>query len=125
MKKKFSSPTKKIKKSNLKNCLHIFKLLQKADGSELKYILPFLNKEGRKAIYDCIFNAIYNDKISEFKKEEIRQALSKDAKTLKYLANTKRSEKRRRKVLTQRGGNFLPLLLSAAIPLITSLFNKS
>ena len=109
-------------KKCLGNQCHLLTLLGKADGAELSTALKCINRSGREAVYQCIYNCVYNPDIPKLKRAQIRKELGGKASILKYLANPGRSEKAKRKVLQQKGGNLLPLILSAAIPLITSLF---
>lgn len=110
-----------VNKKEAKDCLCLFNLMSKASPDEMETILRSLNQHGRSNVYKGISNSIYNPGVSEFKKNEIRKKLMNEGKTLKYLAGKRGNEKRKKKVLIQKGGALLPLILSAAIPLLSSL----
>ena len=111
---------------SLKDNRHLLYLMGKADNNaEMCATLKSLNKNGRDLIYQCIYNSIYNPDISELKRKEIRRKLASEEQLIKYLSNRGRSEEKKKKLLEQRGGFILPLLLSAAIPLVKKIFGDA
>lgn len=97
--------------------------LSKATPDELEVILRCMNRRGRETIYETIHNCLYNFDAASDKGRELRRSLGNERKVLEHLANPKRSEAGRRRLLEQRGGQLLPILLSLAIPLIEKLLH--
>ena len=107
----------------LRDIHNLARTLAKASEGELTSVLKCMNKHGRNAMYECIRNTLYHKGIPKFKQRELRAKLEPHKKDLKYLADGKRSEVRRRKLLVQKGG-ILPIILSVVAPLISSLLSS-
>ena len=108
----------------LRDIHNLARTLAKASEGELTSVLKCMNKHGRNAMYECIRNTLYHKGIPKFKQRELRTKLEPHKKDLKYLADGKRSEVRRRKLLVQKGG-ILPIILSVVAPLISSLLSAA
>ena len=104
---------RKGKRMHLEDVHRLAKVLSLAEPGELTSILKCLNTEGRKCLYSCVYNVIYNKSIaSKFKRREMKAKLKPHAKDLKYLADESKSDARRKTRLVQKGGQLIPIILS-------------
>jgi FMN-dependent NADH-azoreductase len=99
-------------------------VLKRCSPEELESMLKFINKEGRDTLYASIYNCMYNSNLPDNLKGVICN-LKSHRKTLEYLSKSSNDENKKKKILLQRGGQFLAPILSAAIPLLANwLFGK-
>jgi hypothetical protein len=103
---------------------HFLEVLERCDETELNSMLNFINKQGRETLYAAIFNCMYNAEMPDKHKRAICE-LMPHRKTMEYLSKSGNDEGKKKKLLVQRGGQFLAPILGAAIPLLASwLFGK-
>jgi hypothetical protein len=111
------------KSSGRKNVKKLVPLLQVLGGltsTQLGSVLEHLKADAREALYDCFYNCLYNKKIPKAARAELKTKLAARKRVISYLANPKNDPLKKRKLLKQTGG-FLPAILAAVLPLITSL----
>ena len=97
------------------------KLKSTRDPKERKKILESADKKLIGALIEVVANVL-NRKVI-LKPEQVKK-LSKHKKDFIKLGKT-RSLTKGKEIIVQNGGSFLPLLLGAVIPLITSLITKN
>ena len=106
-------PGRKNKRMHLQDVHRLAKVLSLVEPGELTTILKCLNTEGRRCLYSCVYNVIYNKSIaSKFKRKEMKAKLKPHAKDLKYLADESKSDARRKTRLVQKGGQLIPIILT-------------
>lgn len=83
-----------------------------------KKILKCCDSELTEAIAECIFNVLReNVKLEEKRIKKLR----KHKKTLRKLGDPEENLNKKKKIIIQSGGSFLPLLLT---PVVSYLFDK-
>lgn len=108
--------------SSYKKALPLLHALCHMKDDERESALEFLNGRGREVLYQCIFNCVFNQKVLPVeKRREIRKKLAGKAKVYEFLAKPSTKESGRKKKLLRQTGAGLPLILAAAIPILTSL----
>jgi hypothetical protein len=95
-------------------------ILHRAKPGELESLLHFINKEGRQTLYNCVYNCLYNNDLPELKQLELADILEAHEKTLNYFCSNHNDEHKKKKLLVQKGGQFLAPILGAIIPLLSS-----
>ena len=113
-----------ISRKKINSILELLRYLTKVKKSDQTTALKFINDEGLDYISETIYNILYNpeciSKLTNFKKKKLVQNLKPNSPILKKLCNKKYPIiSKRRKVL--QSGSGISLLLSAAIPFLTSL----
>ena len=106
-----------MKRNELKKVYPLQQLLQKLNTTQQKIILQYLNEDGCDAIYECMHNALYNDKITIRCKKKLKTALQDKKHICRSLLNPKLSKKVKQNRLVQTGGS-LSLILSTVLPLL-------
>lgn len=94
---------------------------------KFKKIISFLDEDSLKFLSECIRNTLAPERIKFFSKSQQKKIIRKlkpFKKNIRASIKPNLTHKRRKTILQNGGGWFLPLL-SAAIPLISSLFTKS
>lgn len=108
---------------NLKQKYSLYECLIKIPDNLRRHIIKHLDDDGINSICECIYNVIFTDlKLSKKKKNLLRKHIKKFPK-IKQLTNANVSVSKRRKALAQYGSG-LPLILSAVLPILTSLFTR-
>ena len=108
----------KTSKNVQKHAAHLYVITQcnkKQRDAMIKTASPSL----MKAIYECCCNSLYN-RIPHTDRQ--KRVLKKHKKFIKALVDKKTGQNRKRQVLVQRGGSFLPLILK---PVLNGLFMLS
>lgn len=98
--------------------LPLLELLTKVKDRSRKKILEHSDLKLIKAIVECVYNVL---KRNVLLKQKRVQRLKKYKKTLRNLANPKKSIKQKKKFIVQSGGSFLPILLQ---PIVSFLFDQ-
>ena len=112
-----------IPPAELKKKLKTLCELHQCAKSKKHNIAKHFNDESLDLLTDVAYN-IVNSKPKKIPRRRIT-ALKTHKKALMYLANPKNSlENKRRKIIKQEGSGFISMLMSVAIPLITSLLSK-
>ena len=106
----------------LRKHIHMLTLYAKATPAEASELARYLPEEVLDELCTCLYNAMNTMPIPSGLVDEIKQRTHADKGALKWLANAKRS-KRRRKVVMQTGGSIIAIL-SAVLPLVISLLTK-
>ena len=106
----------------VKKYLPLFLALKRLRPNERRDILPFLDKTARESIYTLV-NSVLKAPKDKFKsRKALVRKLGPHIASLRHLTKRSNSERKKLRVLRDQIGGFpLGLLLSAAIPLITSL----
>jgi DNA primase catalytic subunit len=117
-------PKRVSSRNRLKKVIPLCQALCKLGDEEREALLSYLNSEGREALYECMHNCLYNKSIPKENRQELRAKLSGKAKVITYLAKAGNNLEKKRRMLQQHGGSILPIILSAALPLLLSLFSK-
>lgn len=112
-----------MKKAEAIKNIGLVSILRKLSPQDRNLIIDHLNDHSCEFIYECIYNGITNPNISKKSKKLLRDRLQNDKTKLRYLARPGGNSKRKRKILTQVGG-FLPFILGAVLPILTSLLQK-
>ena len=109
--------------AELKKKLKALCELQQCTKSQKHNIAKHFNDTSLDLLTDVAYN-IVNSKPKKIPRRRIN-ALKNHKKALMYLANPKNSsENKRRKIIRQEGSGFISMLMSVAIPLLTSLLSK-
>ena len=88
-----------------------------ADGTQRKKLLQHANKEQIDSMCECALNVVKrNVPIDDCTKS----ALCKHKNAICEVALKKRPLARRKKILIQKGGAFLPIILQTVLPLLAS-----
>ena len=118
-----------MSKKSLRKYLPLIKLLteKQIPRKSFECLIQNLDEKAIKFICECIQNATAVKHISSLngkKKSSFLNAILPNRKLLKKLCEKHKSYKRHRKVIAQKGHGFILPVLSAIIPLITSLLTK-
>ena len=110
-------------KAILRTYLPLFKLFRNLSKKDQLVLLPHLDEISQEAICSVISSCVQKAKLSKKKKDFLKKKLSKQKAGIRALSrdNGKLSKSQKNDLLIQLGGSPLSLLLSAAIPLISSL----
>jgi hypothetical protein len=114
------------KRENYTIAKTLHKTLCKGKDDHFKDILKCLNDECINFLCECVRNVSDEkvfEKLPKKSQKKIMSASSPHAKIIKKIIKSKTPIAKKRKILQHGSGWFLPLL-SAAIPLISSLFTK-
>jgi hypothetical protein len=107
-----------------KQYLDLLKLLKKLSDNDRSVIIPYLKPEAVEFLCECFHNVLYTDLNSPNKaniKRRLKSSCSVDR--LKLIASKSRAYKSKVKALKQEGAG-IGLILSAALPFLTSLFSR-
>jgi hypothetical protein len=111
--KRLTVKEKKLRENIIKRDL--IKVLDSCENPEsLANVLQFLNRGGREAIYHAIWNYMYHPKskpVAELEKHE---------KVLELLCNCEENEAKKKRILVQKGGQFLAPILGTVLPLVAN-----
>ena len=109
--------------SELKKKLEALCELQECTKSKKHKLIKHLGINALDLFTDAAYN-IVNSKPKKIPPRRIK-ALKNHKNVLMYLANPKNSlENKRQKIVKQQGSGFIAMLMSVAIPLLTSLLSK-
>lgn len=98
--------------------LPLLEVLTKVNDKSRKKILNCCDQRLTEAIVECVYNVLRNNvKISQKRVEKLK----KYKNTLRHLANPKNNIGKKRNLIVQSGGSFLPILLA---PIVSYLFDK-
>lgn len=117
--------SKKIKK-NIAVVKTLHKSLCKGKDEEFKDILNCLNDDCINFLCECVRNVCDIDVFKNLprrSRKNIERTTTPHKKNIKKIIKSKTSIRRKRKLIQHGSGWFLPLL-TAVIPMITSLFSK-
>lgn len=98
--------------------LPLLEILTKANTQSRKKILKHCDSELTEAIIECIFNVL--KKNIQVEPSHIKK-LRRHKKILREIVHPKQNLNKKRNLIIQSGGSFLPLLLT---PVVTYLFEK-
>jgi len=106
----------------VKRYLPLFRALKKLKPEDRKQIIEFLDKPARESVYTLISSVLKADKHKFKQRRSLVKKLSPFKQQLRFLIQKKNPDKTKTKLMREQIGGFpLGLLLSAAIPLISSL----
>ena len=120
---------KNMSKKSLQKYLPLIKFLteKQIPRKSFECLIQNLDERAIKFICECVQNAISVNHISSLngkKKTSFLNAILPNKKLLKFLCEKHKNYKRHRKIIAQKGHGFILLVLSAIIPLITSLLTR-
>ena len=101
------------------SCLH--KLLT-SDKLKQKTILKKADTDVIQLLLECVYNILYNKRIKL--SENTCLELKKYKNTLRLLVKPKQSKKEQKKLLLQKGGAFLPIILPTLINYLSTFLIK-
>lgn len=94
-----------------------------ADGKQRKKLLENANKDQIDSLCECALNVVKRNIPID---EATKSSLCKHKQAICKVALTKQPLTKRKKILVQKGGAFLPLILQTVLPLLASaLFSKN
>jgi len=101
---------------------HFLKYLARSGKRQRKALLQHANPEEIKSICECMLN-VYRKNVPL--SNDVVDKLRPFRKTIISVGNSpKMSNLKRKRLLNQHGGAFLPILLSALLPTVLSLIKK-
>jgi len=113
------------KKLSGQKLLPILKMLKNVKPvSARKELLKHFDDETSEGLYEMIHNVLYSNKLTEGRKNKLRKALTPYKSNLKYIAREKGSGSVKKQKMAEMGAFPFTAILSAAIPLLTSLLFK-
>ena len=120
---------KNMSKKSLRKCLPLIKLLteKQIPRKSFECLIQNLDEKAIKFICECVQNAISVKHISSLngkKKTSFLNLILPNKKLLKDLCEKHKNYKKHRKIIAQKGSGFILPVLSAVIPLITSLLAR-
>ena len=98
------------------------KTLSKSEPLKRKNILKKVDKTFVHFLSECVYNILYNKKIKLSKNKRLK--LKKYKNVLRILVKPKQSKKKQKKLLLQKGGAFLPIILPTLITYLSTLLLK-
>ena len=103
--------------------IFLLSLIKKLRVEDRQKLIKHLDSDAIDTLCECVYNLINEDLgLSRAKISKLKQKLEPSKRNLRFVANKSNSVTKRRKVLSQEGEG-LGLILSAAIPLISSLIS--
>ena len=120
---------KNMSKKSLRKYLPLIKLLteKQIPRKSFECLIQNLDEKAIKFICECVQNAISVKHISSLngkKKTSFLNLILPNKKLLKDLCEKHKNYKKHRKIIAQKGSGFILPVLSAVIPLITSLLAR-
>ena len=120
---------KNMSKKSLRKYLPLIKLLteKQIPRKSFECLIQNLDEKAIKFICECVQNAISVKHISSLngkKKTSFLNLILPNKKQLKDLCEKHKNYKKHRKIIAQKGSGFILPVLSAVIPLITSLLAR-
>lgn len=106
-----------------KKDIKFLKLIAKLDGDDFKEILPLLKSSHVNLICTLCRNVLFSKlglKLNKKSIEKIKKHTEKHKKSYLQLSNKNLGIKKKKQIISQRGG-FIGALVGLAIPLISSL----
>ena len=118
-----------MSKKSLRKYLPLIKLLteKQIPRKSFECLIQNLDEQAIKFICECVQNAISVKHISSLngkKKTSFSNLILPNKKLLKDLCEKHKHYKKHRKIIAQKGSGFILPVLSAVIPLITSLLAR-
>lgn len=108
-----------------KQYLKLLQALKKMKAADREKIVPYLKEDAVHFICECFHNVLYTDlNLKNRKKLSNKLKTSCSVHRLKTISSTKRPLSAKLKALGQEGAG-LGLILSAALPFLMNLFNRS
>jgi len=119
--------TRKLTRNSLhkkKQYLDFLRVLKKLSSIDRSNLIPYLKPEAVEFLCECFHNVLYTD-LKVPNKASIRKKLKSSCSVhrLKLIANKSRAFTSKVKALKQEGAG-IGLILSAALPFLTSLFSR-
>lgn len=110
--------------SGKKQHLDLLKILKKLSDNDRSNLIPYLKHEAVEFLCECFHNVLYTD-LKVANKSSIKKRLKSTCSIhrLKLIASKSRAFKSKVNALKQEGAG-IGLILSAALPFLTSLFSR-
>jgi len=112
-----------VDKDRLKNMLQLYKIFKKINARERVALLDLLKDDGCDYICEGVHNFLSNVKLKTEARTTLMKRLKRKKKELRYLSNRENDIESRKKILKQSGAG-IGLILSAVLPLLTTLIRK-
>lgn len=112
-------------KLKMKKNVALLRIIKKLKIGEREALIDFLNDNAIDALSECVYNIVCkggSNRLSKRQVNKLKRNLMHNKHNLRIIGNKSVNMKKRKKALTQEGGS-LGLILSAAIPLISSLIS--
>jgi hypothetical protein len=111
-----------MSRTEKKKYLDLLRILKKLNVQDRSKIVPYLKADAIDFVCECFHNVLYTD-LNIKNKGKLRSKLKKNCSIhrIKTIANKSKPLELKIKALKQEGSG-LGLILSAAIPFLTSLF---
>ena len=117
-------PSQNISVYKLKKIFPLLNELSKLSEEKQLIIIPHLNETAFEALYECIHNALQNNKVSSKSRKILKKKLGAHKDKLRYIINNSGNAAAKKKKVIQMGSG-LGLILSAILPLLSQfLFKK-
>jgi len=104
----------------------LLEIIKGLSPKQARTLLPYLSSDCHDALCLCVHNAILNFKKLDVDVGELQKVMAPDHKKYRYLSDKRvtKSDKvfAERADILEQTGEGLPLILSAVLPLLTSLF---
>ena len=102
---------------------HFLSLLQDMSPEKFETFCCYLSDDGCEMFFECIHNVIYNDKISNEVRMQLKEMLLPVKNEVKYMAKISNSFKKKRRLMCRLGTN-LPFIVEALKPLLQHYIEK-
>jgi len=122
--KKGKKKSLQIRKLKRKELLPILQILKQVKPGKRPAILEHLDDPTCESLYELVHNVISNERVPKAKRDLLEKKLKPHKDQLRFLARKNAKRLVKKKAMSKMGGFPFSILLSAAIPLITSLLLK-
>jgi hypothetical protein len=102
-----------MNKSKLKKLFPLLKILRSLSEEDRNVVLPFLTHEGCEGLYDCVYNGLWNETLTD--RGDIQKRLGKNKHKFRRLLDERVSSEKKKKTLQQVGGD-IGWLLEKVLP---------
>lgn len=113
--------SKALSKKSLIPLLHVLKSIKSSDRV---IILAHLDDKTRDAIYKTVSQVLKSKKLPIQNRLHLRDKLNTFKTDFRYITSSNGCQSKKKKKLTQLGGNPLSLVLDNALPLMLDLFPR-
>ena len=116
--------TSRITKRRLRKAYPLLDLLTRLKPADRTTLLEFLNKDGCNAIYKCLENGLYNERIPASQRSLLASKLAGDKSALRDMISPRRAASTKQKRLVQSGGA-IGMILATVLPILANFLYKT